>query len=196
MKQLDQERLEMLSAFRKEEEESFVAPELKAFHIRYVEEGEEADLQVSQNHTIQDFLAIGVVALVKSVEKAEDSNEILVSHNTQMATEVGKLYTSRIPAGRAMPEDALMSVTQKVDYIYQGTYHGKCPAAMVGINFCMCVSAHLLGAEVIPQKEAEDYFSFENFEDTIAAQKKVFTLLTRIHSATMAGVMAEVMREN
>lgn len=193
MKQLDKERLEMISAFRKEEEESFVAPEFKTYHIRYVKAGEKADLQISQGHTIQDFLAIGVVALGKSVAQEEGSKEILVSHKTQMATEIGTLYTSRISGGKSMPENAIMGVMQKVDYIYQKTYHGKCPAAMVGLNFCMCISAHLLGAEAIPQKEAEEYFFFENFEDTVAAQEKVFALLSRIHSATMAGVMAELM---
>lgn len=93
MRKLSKAELESLSKIRKETEDSFATPTYKDYKIRYVKDPKDAEVEISRNHTTEDFLAIGAVALAKSLDNCDNSSEILVSH-------------------KDMPENALVKYTK------------------------------------------------------------------------------------
>lgn len=195
MRKLTKKEFESLSKIRKETEESFATPAYKDYKIRYVKDPAEAEVEISRNHTAEDFLTIGVVALAKSLDSQDSSNEILVSHKSMSEAGIGEVYGGNGDGPKQMKENALLQVLEKVDQIFGKLYTGM-PAMGAGINFCMCLTAHFSGVDMIPKEEVEDCLYFEYFDDVMSAQKKVFTLLKRIFSSCMAGMMAEMMRES
>lgn len=107
---------------------------------------------------------------------------------------MGQIYGGYGEGPKPLKESVLFDIVGKVDQIFGKLYTGI-PAIGVGLNFWMCLTAHFSGVDMIPKDEVEDCMFFECFDDVISAQKNVFTLLKRIFSSSMAGIMAEMMRE-
>lgn len=157
---------------------SFREPEYIDAKIRYVERKEDADVCVSENHTMSDYIVLGAFALLNSV--TEKKPEIKVFQEKLLAKEtIGVWAGSRPYKSVSVESELFLQMSKPLDTIYNILYQGEYKFFGVGLTMTVLLMTQMTDTVVIPEEIIKDVV-FENFDDMETAQRNVFMLLKRM----------------
>ncbi|HIU51093.1 MAG TPA: hypothetical protein IAB70_00465 [Candidatus Merdicola faecigallinarum] len=170
-------------------EDAFQNPQYVNAKIRYVKSKEEADVCVSRNHTMSDYIVLGAFALFNSIEGKK--SELKVYTQKDLKKETIGVWTGNTSYKEVSVESELfLQMFRPLDIIYDTLYKGYFKTMGVGL-FMSTVLMHQFADEEAMPKEFMDELIFENFDDTIAAQQNIFTLMKKMTAASIAGMFQE-----
>ena len=181
--------MKQLEKMVKTVEDAFQEPRYVNAKIRYVKSKEEADVCVSRNHTMGDYIVLGAFALFNSL--GGKKSELKVYNQKDLKKETIRVWTGNTSYKEESVESELfLQMFSPLDIIYDTLYKGDFKAMGVGL-FMSTVLMHQFADEEAMPKEFMDELIFENFDDTIAAQQNIFTLMKKMTAASIAGMFQE-----
>ena len=181
--------MKQLEKIVKTVEDAFQKPQYVNAKIRYVKSKEEADVCVSRNHTMGDYIVLGAFALFNSL--GGKKSELKVYNQKDLKKETIGVWTGNTSYKEESVESELfLQMFRPLDIIYDTLYKGDFKAMGVGLFMSTVLMHQFADEEAIP-KEFMDELAFESFDDTITAQKNVFTLMKKMTAASIAGIFQE-----
>lgn len=166
-------------------ERKFSEPNYLEHKIRYIPDRENADIIVSTRHTFGDYLLIGIVGLLHSIQGKE--GDILVFNDPSPDMDTIGVAIGRHTMRSANVSSLFMQANKPVEEIYKSLYKGTLSIAGVGLN--MSLSMMLEFSDIgngIP-KEIMSELEFHHFDDLKTAEKDAFVLIKKMASAAIAG---------
>lgn len=168
----------------KKAESEFTEPAYVEYKVRYVENKEYADVCVSKNHTLKDYLVMGAVALSKAVKN--ETGEILVYNLEKENKETFQVIQGGHRKDAKMNSELLLQVHEPVDEIFKSLYKGELKVSGLGLAMMMSMAAHF--SEVNPfSDEITSELKFKNFDDVKTAEENIFFLIKKFYGATIRG---------
>lgn len=183
---------------RKELESKFSEPEIRPYHIVYVEKNEPADAYISRAHIGIDYLAIGVAALEKTLKDYTD-NEIKVCHKDFVSMDYLQFMVKCCPwmhkNGYKLYENAMLEQMMKVDEILQKYFHDERFSSFgAGLIMGTSLTVHMMGINELPEEMAK-LTEFQNFDDVETAQMNAFKFIKQAHISSILGSLQALMHD-
>lgn len=190
MGELTKEQQEFFEKEEKRLEAFFETPMYESFKIQYVKKPEKADVLISNNHNIFDYLAIGFICLNKQL-KGNPERVVYVGHKKYDNIDVIKLMDKIYPisgGGKRVPGTALSELIDQIADVAERYYKNpKVYSRMSGLIFAPHITCVAMGYYEDPDMSLE----FENFDDTIYAQQLAFNNLKKhIISSSLGAIYA------
>ena len=173
----------------------FLEPEYRDFQLTYVSNSKEADVKISTENNIFDFLAIGIVALSKLANG--DTSNITITYGNYYSIKISKLLSSlvslRKSAGRPLYPNALSDLLEQSTIVLQKYFTDEqYPVSIAGVLLCTTVTSIVMGYQ---ENFLEIDLKVSNFDDNIVAQKLAFTTLKKLVISNYLGSMAQLFSE-
>ena len=182
----------VLKELESEIREKFSEPSAyKNFKIKYVNKPEKADVKVSRNHVLADYLAIGITCLRKELEGIKGHTVNVFNESKYSSFEMLSFYkrfmydSVTINCQQMNALDELM-VTKSVSVIIHAFYKEVLQLPVEpGIHICRHLQMLMLyhyDSECIeiPPCRMNVEALFENFDDTVRAQKLAYTTIREL----------------
>lgn len=190
MSELTKEQQEFFEKEEKRLETFFENPIYESFKIRYVKKPEKADVFISKNHNIFDYLAIGFICLNKQL-KGYTERVVYVGHKKYDNIDVIKLMDNIYPlngGGKRVPGTALSELIDQIADVAERYYKNpRVCSRMSGLIF----APHLTCVSMGYYEDPDMLLEFENFDDTIYAQQLAFNNLKKhIISSNLGAIYA------
>lgn len=181
---------QQLESIATQVENSFSVPEYLKVRIRYVEEKEDADIWVTPNHSLSDYIVLGSYALLNSLTKRK--TEITVYNESFSKLSTVKLWWNAKKSKQIFIEaDLLLQIVEPINTIYDKLYKKEDKFAMVGLGLVTALMPQLAGENLLPSELMQKIY-MHDFTDTITAQKNVFEFLKTYMGLTKAGIYQEL----
>ncbi len=180
MANLTQKQKEFFKRKKAELNAQFVEPKYWKYTIQYVKRANQADVAISKNHIIFDYMAIGIACLAKELKNSQDKKVIYVLHRDYLSIGESKLYNTLFTQKAntySLFENALSQLTDEPKLILDEYFSDKTyPSFMAGLLLYSQVTYTAMGYSQNPNVSLD----FENFNDTINAQKLAFDTLKKL----------------
>lgn len=177
----DREEAKLLADFRD--------PQYVDYTIKYVTDPQQADVKISKNHIIFDYLAIGIACLAKEIKNPDGEKVIYAIHQEYPSIEQVVLHDELYPpqfGGRSLAPNALSDLLTEPDIILQKYFNNKAYlTAFSGFLMYSTVTTTVMGYTENPELTLD----FENFNDTIAAQELAFETLKKLTISNCLGAL-------
>lgn len=176
---------------RKEEElkAQFSEPQYVEYTIKYVKNPRKADVKISKQHIIFDYLAIGMACLSKEIKSNSKKKVIYAVHQKYPTMEDMRLHDLLFPpafGGHSLPPNALTDLMDETSLVLQTHFHDeKYSTFLSGLLVYQCVTTVAMGYS----EDSNVTLDFENFNDTIAAQKLAFETLKKLTISNCLGAL-------
>lgn len=182
-----------IEQFVKIAESTFAMPDYTSYRVRYVENREEADVCVSKNHTLADYLVLGFCCLAKSVRK--ESGEIRVFNLTEEVTETVVVLEENHSRNVKMNSELFIQICEYVDCTCHALYQNSMEMLFFGFGLSVSTElmTHFSGVNTLPN-EVMEQLKFTYFDDTVTAEKNAFFLIKKMYEASLAGYYYEVLK--
>lgn len=177
--------MEQYAEIVKHVESSFCEPDYVSVQIRYVTNKEDADVCVSKNHSLGDYIVLGSLALFNSVTSKK--SEIKVFNQSNLKEEVIGIWHGGFYKDLTVDSELFLQMIEPLNVVYDSLYQNACKPLGIGLLISTLIMTQLTGSTVIPEEIINEVV-FEHFDDTITAQKNIFTLMKRITAASVAGM--------
>lgn len=178
MEDMTKEQKEFFEREEKRQELLFEEPNYSKYKICYITDSNKADISISKHHIIFDYLAIGYACLAKEI-KGDKEHVIYVAHKHYPNMEWVKIQDKIFPpecGGKSIPSNALIEITEDITKILERYYKNpEYPNMLAGIMLYTSVTSAEMG-----YTEKVDILDFENFDDTISAQKLAFKTIKKL----------------
>ena len=145
---------------------------------------EEADIRLNPVPTVQDYIVLGFVCLLHSIN--EDNSMITVYYDYPK-TEKIKIFNEDQCIEKFVDCDLFLQIKPIIDEIYSKLYTGKYTVSGVGLTTSLALITHFAEIEGIPDSIMKK-IKHSYFGDTITAQKDAFILLKYIVGRSVAGI--------
>ncbi len=198
MEQLTTKQQQMQDFFevnRSELLKKFSEPQYNKYKIKYTRFSFKADLRISPNHNITDYLAIGLACLAKDLKTGANKKGkriIYVKHKKYPTPSQVRQYEALAPSpygGRPLPPNALLELIDECYKILDEYFHDKsyinCLAGMLVYSTVTCAVMEYTDPSSMD-------LEFENFNDTVSAQKRAFETLRDLIISNILGGLHEI----
>ena len=189
MKELTQEQKELFKRKEEELKAKFTEPKYLEYTIKYIKDASKADLTISKQHNIFDYLAIGIACLAKEIQDCNGEKTIYAVHKNYPSIEAVQLHDILLgtkSGGHSLANNALMELFEEPSIILEQYFADKNYANFLGgILLYSIITATVMGYAENPDL----ILDFENFNDTIAAQKLAFETLKKLIISNCLGTL-------
>lgn len=180
MADLTKEQKDFFERKEAELEAMFTNPQYSDYTIHYVQNPKKADVIISKQHISFDYLAIGLACLAKEIKNSDKEKIIYVAHKKYPTIENVLLSDILFPpkfGGRSLAPNALMKLLDETSAVLQKYFSDKTYAtSMAGFLFYSQVTSVAMGYS----EDSTITLEFENFNDTVSAQKLAFENLKKL----------------
>lgn len=179
---------EHLDKMREDMSSKFTEPEYNNYRLIYTTDESKADVIISKNHTVLDYMAIGFVALAKA--DTSDDPVIVAMHEKQNKNneESCKVFIGNNV--HPLNPTSLLHVYEEINSIVQKHLSYENFAGFgIGLTLPLYFSCIYNGHFEFPEINME----FESFDDILYAQKLAFSNLKEFTISSYLGSLAEFM---
>ncbi len=189
--EMTKEQEEFFEKERQRLEAFFKTPTYESFEICYVKNVNEAEVLVSKEHNILDYIALGFACLNKQLKSS--SRIINVGYAQYDSPVLVKILNTVKPCkygGKRLPESAMMHVLDEISNITREYYTN--PEYDIHIQITGAIFAPFITSIVMGYaKEDEMVLLFRNFEDNAYAQELAFENLKKFIISSTLGSLYE-----
>ena len=147
--------------------EKFIIPTYDSYTIQYGSTSEKSDLTISNEHNIFDYLALGIKCIFQSIYNENNTKIIKISYGEYPPIKQHHLND------RVFAFTALSNLNKECIKIIENYYDLHLPNSLKTLSSTSLLST--VSKSYLNNSNTD--LKFDDFSDTITAQKKAFDLL-------------------
>ena len=160
-------------------EEQFSKPQYLEHKIHYVSNQNDAEICISAQHTMGDYLLVGIRALQRSINGVP--GDILVFNNPSpdaetIGTPIGRHTIRKIEINTPIYLQARKPIEDILQHLYKGKH--TLPISEIGLSISFALSLKFSEADRGIPEEIMSKLQFTHFDDVKTAEKDAFILIT------------------